>query len=107
MKVLLDENLPHELRHELHGHDVFTVAYMGWSGVKNGLLLAQAANAGLDLFITMDVGVQFQQNLASLRLAVIVLRAASNDMEDLRPLLPELQAAMSTVVPNSVTRIGV
>ncbi len=32
MKLLLDENLPHQLRHEVPGHEVFTVAYMGWSG---------------------------------------------------------------------------
>ena len=36
MNVLLDENLPHELRRELAYHDVYTVQYMGWSGVKNG-----------------------------------------------------------------------
>jgi hypothetical protein len=40
MKILLDENLPHELRHEISGHDVFTVKYLGWSGMKNGLLKA-------------------------------------------------------------------
>lgn len=39
MKLLLDENLPHDLRQHLAGHVVFTVAYMGWSGMKNGDLL--------------------------------------------------------------------
>jgi hypothetical protein len=34
MKLLLDENLPHQLRHEIGGHECFTVTYMGWSGVK-------------------------------------------------------------------------
>ena len=42
MKLLLDENLPHELRHELHGHEVATVAYMGWRGIRNGELLRHA-----------------------------------------------------------------
>lgn len=66
MKVLLDENLPHELRRELSGHEVFTVQYMGWSGVKNGLLLGRAAKAGFDVMVTMDSGVPYQQNLALL-----------------------------------------
>lgn len=39
MKVPLDENLPHGLRYHLPGHDVFTVTYQGWFGVKNGELL--------------------------------------------------------------------
>jgi predicted nuclease of predicted toxin-antitoxin system len=40
MKVLLDENLPHQLRGELPGHEVITVKYMGWHGIRNGELLA-------------------------------------------------------------------
>jgi len=95
MKVLLDENLPHELRGELAGHDVFTVQYLGWSGVKNGLLLAQAAGAGFDVMVTMDSGVAYQQNLATLPLSVIVLSAVSNDIEDLRPLLPRLRELLN------------
>ena len=30
MKILLDENVPHDLRHFLPGFEVFTVTYMGW-----------------------------------------------------------------------------
>ena len=55
MKVFLDENLPHELRPHLQGHDVFTVQYMGWSGVKNGLLLIQAAAAADGAIFTSSV----------------------------------------------------
>jgi predicted nuclease of predicted toxin-antitoxin system len=49
MKILLDENLPHNLRHELHGHDVYTVAYLEWCGTKNGELLRCAAPPALAL----------------------------------------------------------
>jgi len=58
MKVLLDENLPHELRHLITGHDVFTVTYMGWSGLRNGALLARATEAGFDALITLDSGIE-------------------------------------------------
>ena len=54
MKILLDENLPHELRLYLPGHDVFTVAYMRRAGVRNGDLLARAAESGFQALITMD-----------------------------------------------------
>jgi hypothetical protein len=36
VKVLVDENLPHLLRTNLGDHDVFTVSYKGWAGLKNG-----------------------------------------------------------------------
>jgi len=105
MKVLLDENLPNELRRELSEHDVFTVQYLGWSGLKNGVLLARAAASGFDVMVTMDSGVPYQQNLAALPVAVVVLSAVSNDVDDLRPLIPKLLEALRTLVPKSVIRI--
>jgi hypothetical protein len=42
VRVLLDENLPHGLRSLLTGHDVFTAAFLGWIGIRNGELLAAA-----------------------------------------------------------------
>jgi hypothetical protein len=45
VKVLLDENLPHQMRLELPGHAVFTAAFMKWSGIENGELLRRAAEA--------------------------------------------------------------
>ena len=106
MKVLLDENLPHALRAQLPGHDVFTVQYLGWSGTKNGRLLIRAVNAGFDVMVTMDDGVPYQQNISTLRLAVIVLGAVSNDMDDLRPLMPRLRRAIKSIKPGTVMRIA-
>src|SRR5450432_3910765 len=105
MKVLLDENLPHELRPHLQGHDVFTVQYMGWSGVKNGLLLIQAAAAAFDVMVTMDSGVPYQQNLSTLPLAIVVLSAASNDIDDLRPLIPQLLNTLKNLKLKIVVQI--
>jgi predicted nuclease of predicted toxin-antitoxin system len=106
MKVLLDENLPHALRAELPDHDVFTVQYLGWSGTKNGLLLAKAADSGFDVMVTMDSGVAYQQNRAVLPLAVIILEATSNDIDDLRPLMARLRQAVKSIKPGTVVRIA-
>ncbi len=43
MKLLLDENLPQDLRHFLAGHEVVTVGNMGWAGVAGEVLVAVAA----------------------------------------------------------------
>ena len=105
MKLVLDENLPHALRHEIAGHETYTVQYLGWSGVKNGELLARAAASGFDAMLTMDSGVPYQQNAATLPVAVIVLSAPSNDIDDLRPLVPRVLDALRDMKPRTVVRI--
>jgi len=105
VKVLLDENLPHDLRHHLVGHEAFTVTYMRWSGAKNGELLRLAADAGFDALLTMDDGVAYQQNVATLPLAVVILSAPSNDIGDLLPLLPRLLACLGNLTPRTTTRV--
>jgi predicted nuclease of predicted toxin-antitoxin system len=59
MKILLDENVPHRLRHFLPGHDVFTVTFMGWESYANGSLLRMAGENGFDVLLTKDTGVPF------------------------------------------------
>ncbi len=106
MKVLLDENVPHALRALLAPHEVFTVSYMGWGGVENGELLAKAAAEGFAAMITKDTGIRYEQNLATLALSVVVLKAKTNKIEDIRPLLPELMQRLSKLIPKSVVRVG-
>jgi predicted nuclease of predicted toxin-antitoxin system len=106
LRLLLDENLPHDLRHLLVGHEVFTVTYMGWSGVQNGELLARAAEGGFAALITLDSGMEGQRDRKSLPLAVVILRAATNDLDDITPLVPALLAALADLRPGSFTRVG-
>lgn len=105
MKLLLDENLPHQLRNEISGHDCFTVAYMGWGGIENGELLALAAAAGFGALLTKDANLRYEQNLVDLPIAVVVLRAPSNDLDDIRPLLPALLSALIVLAPKQITQI--
>jgi hypothetical protein len=105
MKLLLDENLPHKLRLELPGHEVFTVTFMGWSGIENGELLAVAAEHAFDALLTMDRGIEFKQNTKVLPLAVIVISAQSNALEDIQPLLPKLLAALVSLAPKSMLKL--
>jgi hypothetical protein len=97
VKVLLDECIDQRARRLITGHDVFTVAYMGWSRVKNGELLRRAAAAGFDVLVTIDGSIQYQQNLATLPLAVVQLNVPTNDLEDLIPALPMLANALQTL----------
>ncbi len=107
MKLLLDENLPHQMRLELPGHDVFTTAYMGWAGVENGELLRLAAAAGFEAVVTSDRGLEYQQNLDELPLAVVVVLAAANTIETIRPAYPELLAVLARLRPREFAKVSV
>lgn len=105
MRLLLDECLPKQLKREFIGYDVQTVPEAGLAGVKNGALLKLAAER-FDVFVTVDANLRYQQNVSKLAVAVLVLRAHSNDMSDLRPLMPAALAALSTLAPGAIVEIG-
>ena len=101
MRVLLDECLPRRLGLELTGHLVSTVPQAGWAGISNGKLLALIAD-NYDAFLTVDKNLPAQQNTAALSFGVIVLRAPSNQLADLRPLIPRILAALTALQPGAV-----
>jgi hypothetical protein len=105
MRLLLDECVPRALRNDIPGHEVKTVAEVGWAGVKNGELLRLAA-AEFDLLITVDRNLEYQQNFEGLSLAVIVIHAPSNDVTVLRPLMRVVVAAIAQARPGLVTHVG-
>jgi hypothetical protein len=97
MRVLLDESLPRQLKQHFSADvEVLTVQERGWSGIKNSELLRLAAGE-FDVFLTMDRGVQFQQNLQSLAIGIPIIRALSNRFEDLQPLISEVHNALDAI----------
>ena len=96
MRVLLDECLPRGLKRELPEYETSTVPEMGWAGKTNGELLA-LAEGEFDVLLTADQSVPFQQNLLLSRISVVTLRAKSNDIDELRPLIPQLKRALSNL----------
>jgi predicted nuclease of predicted toxin-antitoxin system len=105
VRVLLDECLDWRLSRDIVGHDVKTARQMGWATIKNGELLALAAQH-FDVFVTVDRNLSFQQNLPNFPVAVIVLRSRSNRLADLRRLIPDLLAAIASAKPGAATIVG-
>jgi hypothetical protein len=89
VKVLFDQGTPVPLRKALVTHTVATAHERGWSGLKNGELLAAAEAAGFELLVTTDQSLKYQQNLAARRLAVVVLPTTS---------WPRIQLSQAAVV---------
>ena len=100
MRILLDECVDALLRRELPGHEVDTVVHMGWASIKNGKLLRLiSASRKFDIFLTMDKNLPQQQMLEGLPFAVVVLRASTNKIADVRPLLPEFLRRVAEFEP--------
>jgi len=104
MRVILDECLPKRLAREIPGHNVLTSPMAGWSGIKNGELLRRISG-NFDVFITIDGNLTHQNSVISLPFAVVVLRAPSNKIEELRPLIPEILTALSFTKPGQISRV--
>ena len=81
------------------------VQTMGWAGTSNGALLRVAAPT-FDVLLTVDQGIEFQQDLSGLPIAVVILVAASNDVDDVRPLVPELIEVLRAIQPGQLVRVG-
>lgn len=101
MRVLLDECLPRRFGQELAGHLVSTVPQVGWAGISNGKLLALIAG-NYDAFLTVDKNLPAQQKTNALSFGVVVLRAPSSQLADLRPLVPQILTALATLQPGMV-----
>jgi hypothetical protein len=77
MRVLFDQGTPVPLRRYLPHHSVTTVFEKGWSALQNGELLRAAEKEAFEILVTTDQNLKYQQNLATYRLAIVVLTTTS------------------------------
>jgi uncharacterized protein DUF5615 len=105
VKVFLDECVDWRLARDLGGHEVKTARQMGWAAIRNGELL-DLASREFDVFITVDRNLAFQQNVSSSSIAILVLHGKTSRLADLRPLVPNLLAAIASAQPGSIKNIG-
>src|SRR6266487_4133117 len=104
MRILLDECLPRKLRRSIVGHDIATVQERGWSSKKNGELL-RLMDGTVDVFLTSDQNLRYQQNLVTIGFSIIVLVVPDNRLPTLQPLMPQVQSLLDTIRPGSVVEV--
>ncbi len=76
-----------------------SVAYMGWAGLKNGELLRTAEEDGVDVLLTGDGTLSYEQNLTGRRLAIVALSAIQ--LPIIKKHLPKIIAAIDAASPGS------
>jgi predicted nuclease of predicted toxin-antitoxin system len=106
MKILIDECLPVELKvtRDALGHDCQTVRQAGYGSKKNGELLA-LAEGQWDVLLTGDRSIKYQQNIAGRNVSILILRAKSNRMKDLLPLMPACAQALFHIQAGQVVEV--
>jgi hypothetical protein len=104
LRILLDACVPQGLRHSILADEVVTAHHMGWSDLDNGALL-DAVGDRFDVLITVDRGLPRQQHLAGRPICVVVLRAPSNRLADLLPLVDELHIALTRATAGAVVEV--
>ena len=88
-RLLLDECVPRRLGALIEGHEVRTVGQMRWASTPDRNLLRRAADDQFDAVVTVDRSLPFQQRIAELPLAVVILRARTNRFAELAELIPQ------------------
>lgn len=106
MRILIDECIDERFRNSFKGQDCQTARYAGLAGLRNSELLKAAEKAGFEVLLTVDQGVEYQQNLTGRTIAIIVLRAKSNRLKDLLPLVPACLGHLESIQPGQIVRIA-
>ena len=78
---------------------------MGWAGTANGLLLSLASAEGFYALVTVDRGIEHQQNISALPIPVIVMLAFRNRLAELRPLVPGETSLLSVSLESRIYRV--
>ena len=89
MRVLFDQGTPAPLRRFLTQHEDSTAYERGWAKITNGNLLDAAEAEGFAALVTTDTNLKYQQNLASRRIAIVVLSTTN---------WPRIQLAIDRVI---------
>ena len=106
MRLLLDECVPRPLLRDLVGHDAHHVVDLGWSSKRNGELLKLMLAEKFAALLTVDQNIPFQQNLRTSGISVVVAVAHTNRVKELRPLIPRVLEALSSVKPGEFVTVG-
>ena len=108
MRLLIDECLPQRVKFLFAeaGHDCQTAREAGLSGKENGDLLA-AADKKFEVLLTIDKNIRHQQSLTGRNIAVLIIRSVSNDLEDIRPHVPEALRVLRTIQPGQFVEVGI
>ena len=107
-RVLIDKcinpRLAARLRDLIPQHSIATVHELGWAGQRDHALVLEIQGR-FDVFVTLDKGFEFEQNLKALSFGVIVLETDNNQMPSYERVIGELVSVIQSVAPGEAARV--
>ncbi len=106
MLILFDHGTPKGLIRALLGHTIVTAQSRGWDRLNNGALLNAAEEAAIDLLLTTDRRIRYQQNLAGRNVALVVLTGTTK-WARVRLHLERIAGVVNAATPGSYTEVEI
>ena len=105
MRILFDQGVPRALAWSLRHHEVADARQLGWERISNGVLLKPAEEAGLELIVTTDKNMRYQQNLLGRKIAIVVL--GQSPWWLVRLQLVRITGVMDAATPDSFAEVDI
>jgi hypothetical protein len=106
MRILFDHGTPRGIARTLADHTVITAYAQGWDRLNNGALLRAAEDAAIDVILTTDQRIRYQQNLANRQIAIVVLTGTTR-WTRVRLHLDRIAVAVNAATPGSYTEVAI
>jgi predicted nuclease of predicted toxin-antitoxin system len=97
MKILIDENLPKKLKKELSDFEIYSIQEMGWLGLKNGELIRSMIENKFDTLITFDQNLQYQQNLSTYPISIVLVNLQNNQFSTILPYIEKMEILLKDI----------
>ncbi len=105
MKIIIDECLPKRITKFFPKDEVWTVPQIGLGGSTDTILLDELDKRKVDLFITIDGNIEYQQQFKGRIFGTIVIRSVSNRFSDLVHLESSLNDALERVSSGNIIHL--
>ncbi|MCF6191245.1 MAG: hypothetical protein L3J51_12270 [Cocleimonas sp.] len=105
MKVIIDECLPKSLNKLIHNKEVWTVPQIGLAGYNDNDLLNELDVRNIDVFITIDGNIEYQQSFIDRKFGTVIIRSVTNRLSDLLQLENELNDAINDISSGNILHI--
>ena len=106
MRILFDHGTPRGIARVLAEHTVLTAYAQGWDRLNNGALLRAAEDAAIDVLLTTDQQIRYQQNLAGRTIAIVALTGTTR-WTRVRLYLDRIAVAVNAATPGSYTEVAI
>ncbi|MEM1327200.1 MAG: DUF5615 family PIN-like protein [Bacteroidota bacterium] len=106
MKILLDECVTRKAKRLFTDVEIYTVAEMGFSGLKNGQLLKEAQKNEFDILLTIDKNIDSQQTISKYNLSLVIFDVKKSGIEHIKELVPIFYEQISNFQKGNTYRIS-